>query len=287
MRLHVGGGTSRGALTVFPVWGEYDGRRGYSSDPTVLQLAERADGASVPVLMASNGGERPVLLLEGHLLEGGWQNRVLTRSVLVPARSTLEVEVACVEAGRWHGGRRQSLGGRRTSPRVRGAAHQPEQHRQHAVWDRVARYEARYGANDTASFAVHVDRAADDVAALTADLRPLPGQVGVVIGIAGHPVIADVFDSERTLRREFDAIVAAAALDAVGATPEPTPSRRARRFVDRAARLPLQPTGPAGLGTSIAGRDQFVETTALAWRNRLVHRTVINLRHALHAEVGA
>ena len=38
MRLHVGGGTSRGALTVFPVWSEYDGGRGYSSDPSSIQL---------------------------------------------------------------------------------------------------------------------------------------------------------------------------------------------------------------------------------------------------------
>src|SRR3712207_5286074 len=139
MRLHVGGGTPRGALTVFPVWSEYDGGPGYSSDPSSIDLAERAEGASVLVLVASNGGNRPVLMLEGHVLEGGWQNRVLARSVLVPARSSLEVEVACVEAGRWHGGRRHTFSGRRTSPRVRSAVQQSAQGRQRAVWDGVDR----------------------------------------------------------------------------------------------------------------------------------------------------
>src|SRR3712207_5802738 len=169
MRLHVGGGTSRGALTVFPVWSEYDGRRGYSSDPSSIDLAERAEGASVPVLVASNGGDRPVLMLEGQVLEGGWQNRVLARSVLVPAQSELEVEVACVEAGRWHGGRRHTSRGRRTSPRVRSAVQRPARGRQQAVWDGVAHYEGRYGANDTSSYTVHADRAAADGATMRSE----------------------------------------------------------------------------------------------------------------------
>lgn len=86
MELHVGRGTDRGALTVFPLWGAYAGPRGYSLKTSVATLAERPDGPTVGSLVATNPGDQPLLMLEGHVLEGGWQNRMLTRSVLVPAR---------------------------------------------------------------------------------------------------------------------------------------------------------------------------------------------------------
>ena len=41
-QLHVGCGTSRGALTVFPVWGDHPGIRGYSLDTASAVLAEQA-----------------------------------------------------------------------------------------------------------------------------------------------------------------------------------------------------------------------------------------------------
>ena len=46
--------------------------------------------------------------------------------------------------------------------------------------------------------------------------------------------ILETFDSPTTLRREFDAIISAAGLDALGVAPGRTPARRAIRFVDRA-----------------------------------------------------
>jgi len=287
VKLHVGIGVGRGALTIFPVWGEYDGPRGYSSNQAPVVLRERDGQAQVPVLVASNGGERPVLMLEGQLLEGGWQNRVLVRSHLVPARTELELEVACVEAGRWGGAQRHAVRDRRSSVRIRSALSWNEQDgRQGEVWRRVSEYDARYGVNPTSSFTGHLDRAADDVARLIRDLRPLPGQSGVVIGIAGQPVIAEVFDSPITLRRHFTSIIAAAGMDALGADPITTPSRRARRFIDRANALRLDGVTGAGMGTTVRGRDQYADVSGLSWRNRLVHATLTNVRHPLYASAA-
>lgn len=294
MRLHVGGGTGRGALTVFPVWGEYDGPRGYSLDPSGIELAERVDGPAVPVLAATSRATRPTLLLEGQVLEGGWQDRALLRSVLVPAGGTMDLEVACVEAGRWHGAGAHASRGRMTSPRVRSALRgergRPDRtrgDRQGEVWRRVSEYDALLGANDTASFATHAERAAAEVRRLVGELRPLPGQVGIVVGIEGQPVMLEVFDSPTTLRRRFADLVTAAGLDALGRAPVETPSRRARRLADHVARVRLVPSAPAGVGTTVLGSDEYAGVAALAWRRRLVHLSATNPRHPLHQEVGA
>lgn len=285
MEFHIGRGTDRGALTVFPVWGGDAGPRGYSLDTATVAFSERPDGPAVGSLVASNPGGAPLLMLEGQLLEGGWQNRMLTRSVLVPAGQSLDLDVVCVEQGRWDGAAGHRSTGRRASMRVRNVD-VGRVDRQGEVWRRVAEYDARYGANATSSFAVHADRAAADVDRLVAGIRPLPGQVGVVIGIAGQPVMLEAFDSPTTLRRQFDAIIRAAGFDALDAVPERTPARRAIRFVDRAAQVGREPVARAGAGVTVAGSSPYASVTGLSWRTRLVHLKAANPRHGLNALCG-
>lgn len=279
--LHVGIGTTRGALTVFPVWGEYTGPRGYCVNVNLAVVTEQEAGPAVPTLTTTNTGSRPLLMLEGQLLEGGLQNRLVGRSVLVPARASADLDVLCVEQGRWSGGSGHHWGGRRASLRLRGAsASEPD--RQGEVWRRVGEYDARYGSNDTASFVEHTDRAVADVDALVREFRPLAGQVGIMIGIAGQPVLAEVFDTPSTLGSQFDSLVRAAALDAIGQEQLATPSRRARRFVDRLSRVERRAVAPAGVGTTLAGADTYVTVSALAWRRRDVHLVATNPRHSLN-----
>lgn len=280
--IHVGRGTERGALTIFPIWGEYAGPRGYTTQIKDAVLSEQDGGPSVASLTVANPAAKPMLMLEGQILEGGWQNRMLARSVLVAARDELAVDVVCVEAGRWGGERAHRSFNRRASNRVRSGL-RSDMDCQGEVWRRVAELDGRVGENPTSSFTEHADRAEDRVRALTRGLRPFPGQVGILVGLAGQPVAAEVFDSPMTLARQFASIVNAAALDALWLPPVPTPSRRARRFVDRAARIELRPAAPAGLGSTYAGQDQYAEIAALSWRDREVHTVLTNPRHELVA----
>src|SRR4051812_38767521 len=101
--IHVGRGAERGAFTVFPIWGEYAGPRGYTTRMQLGQVVEADSGPAVDTLVVTNTADKPLLLLEGQILEGGWQNRMLARSSLVAARVAQPVDVVCVEAGRWSG----------------------------------------------------------------------------------------------------------------------------------------------------------------------------------------
>jgi hypothetical protein len=42
-------------------------------------------------------------------------------------------------------------------------------------------------------------------------------------------------------------------------------------------------TGPAGLGATYVGRDQYADIVALTWREHEVHTVVTNPRHELVA----
>ena len=102
--LHVGQGTYSAGLTLFPVWVGAPAWPGVlvGAQPGVT-VAEREGSPVVGELVVTNGRPDPVLLLEGEMLEGGWQNRTLARSVLLAPGKRSVVDVCCVEQGRWGG----------------------------------------------------------------------------------------------------------------------------------------------------------------------------------------
>jgi hypothetical protein len=278
MELHVGRGTTRGAMTVFSMWTTTGGVGRYTTLAKHLDVNEVDGGPDVGTLMVGNTCDRPVLVLEGQLFEGGWQHRMAVKSLLVGVRQRIPVEVACVEQGRWSGERRQRSRGRRATPYVRDAA-RGSGDVQGEVWSRVARH-TRGTTNPTRSLVEHLDRAGDHLPDWS-DLRPLPGQSGVLIGIGGQPYVAEIFDSPHTLRRQLAAILQVAALDAQEAPGVTTPGRRARRFAERCGALRFEHVGPAGIGEEVRGRSAYVEATSLRWEGGDVHTRLSNVRHPM------
>src|SRR3954453_13171280 len=105
VRLHVGQGTHRGPVTVFPVWTDAPSSPAdyLTGADAPVDVAERAGSPAVDQLVVTNRAGRPALLLAGELLEGGMQHRALTATtMLAPSRPTV-LPVVCVEQGRWHG----------------------------------------------------------------------------------------------------------------------------------------------------------------------------------------
>ncbi|TVT52999.1 hypothetical protein FNH05_12305 [Amycolatopsis rhizosphaerae] len=276
--LHLGKPACRGALTVFPIWnGGATGDRRYDLGTGSLAVEERAEGPVVEELVVTNSGSWPVLVLEGELLQGGWQHRVAARTVLVDAGASEVLDVQCVEKDRWAGARRHARTGTRVPPRVRARTREG----QNAVWSEVDRYEQRYGRSETASLAQATQAVECEARELVAGLKPLPFQSGVLIGVAGQPLLLEVFDCPDTLRQAWDALLRAAAVDAVGLAPVPTPGRRARRFADRVGKVNLADKRDAGLGSQVRGVSEYVLLDCLLWEGGTVHATALNPRHEL------
>ena len=97
-----------GEMTVFPLFAEPSA--GISLDYLLayeamaagtLTVREVSEEGSVSELLVENGGDRPVLFLEGEEMKGASRTGVLCSSVLVGGRSRTTIPVACVERGRW------------------------------------------------------------------------------------------------------------------------------------------------------------------------------------------
>ncbi|WP_156036441.1 ARPP-1 family domain-containing protein [Blastococcus sp. URHD0036] len=271
VRLHVGSGTTRGPLTVFPVWTDaVSCRRGYlTGAEATVDVAERSGSPVVEELVVTNRGNSPALLLSGELLEGGWQTRALAgTTLLAPGRPTVQ-SVVCVEQGRWHGATAHQRRARRAPVGVMRAVES-----QHEVWDRVRGYAAVAGHSPTESLADRLDITAPVTRDLTRGLRPLTGQRGVLVGIAGRPVSLELFDSGRSLAAHWSALLHAATMDALGRPDVRTPAALARSFAERVEGTALTLAGPAGLGARVRGGHR-VSVDAVRWNDRTIHLSAV------------
>ncbi len=293
--LHVGQGAHQVGLTVFPVWVDAPRIGSLDWDPASLRIAEREDGATVDTLEAENLAARPLVALEGDLLEGGWQNRMLARSTVLGPRQRRALPALCVEQGRWGGNADHTAGGRRASLLVRfgGSTLADEQiDRQAGVWRRIESIEQRLGRSETGSFTHQLDRQS---------IRPpqlIDGQRGVIIGIGGRIMGLELFCSGSGLRSRYAGIVQSAAVDARLADPVATSAERARAFARALQGRPLlggtigdpEDAGPRWF--SLRRDDDRVAVTGLGSRiaglHRIgagVHLTALDRAHPLLAGV--
>ncbi len=251
-----------------------------------FRIEEVSDAGNVPTLKVVNGGERPVLLLDGEELIGAKQNRVLNLSILVPAGKTLEIPVSCVEQGRWGydsptfstSGIAQHASGRARKTRsVSESLHTWREARsdQVGVWADIAAKAERMGVHSSTLamadlYEGHRARVEDYLEALPA----AAGQRGALFAVDGIPVGLDLFESPDTLAALLPKLARSYALDAIetaGAERPPAEREVALSFLEqvRAAKGEVFPA--VGLGEDLRLTGPTLAGGALVLDGALVH----------------
>ncbi|WP_167043483.1 DUF6569 family protein [Salinibacterium sp. ZJ454] len=272
-RLHVGTGTQVGALTVFPMWVDAPKVTGLDWKAGSIRVAEREGSPVVDELAVQNTERRPVVALEGDLLRGGWQDRMLAASVVLEPLEARVVGAFCVEAGRWHGTGTHAANGRRSAPSVRHG--NLASGSQGAVWQRISRYDRELGATPSSSMIDHLDRNGSIA------INRLDGQRGVIIGIGGQIVGAEIFGNATGLGTRWQGILDAAALDARLAPSIRTGASQARAFVRHLGAMTLEHGGDAGMTRQLRSQRGSVRATGIGDGSRLIHLAAFDDAHPL------
>jgi hypothetical protein len=206
--LRLGDPDVHGPLAVFPIFGPAP-RAAYLSfahgRAHGAAIKELENGASVNDLLVLNPTDHAILLYEGEEVLGAQQNRTFDVSVLVGARSQLQVPVSCVEAGRWEGGRHDesfSPAPQAAYPALRSmknraarasvAAGTGPRALQGEVWAEVADRSARMNVqSDTGAMHDIYDNRRGRLDEFLAAISLHPAQTGALVLIAGRPVVLD------------------------------------------------------------------------------------------------
>lgn len=239
-----------------------------------LKITEVGAG-TVPSLLAINAGERDVLVLDGERFLGAKQNRMASRSILLPAMSETEIPVNCMEQGRWrhvrpdfHGSdyhspsrvrrhnkrveARMARAGRAAEPASLGAA-------QGAVWQEISLLSADLDArSETGDLEEVTRRKADDLADAVRRFPALPGQVGILAFLGPEPLGLDAIGDRTLWARVHARVVGGYVQDALRrggedpAKPDPEAGETWLAAVRNAARTPA-PTVGAGAYRVLSG----------------------------------
>lgn len=260
--------TAYAGLALLPLTNVRDPELEYVGLDEALSLgftvSEIDAGGSVNRLLVRNPLSVPVLLFEGEELVGAKQNRVLDRTVLVPAKTSTPIGVNCVERGRWGDqGTQFSAAPRAAHPAGRHAARLGGQG---AVWSEIAQKSARLDAVSTTEAAaeMYLSRATS----LSEYLGALPrvaGQCGSIVSIGGRIVCLDYVSRSEVYAGLHAKLVRGYALDALEHQGEaPFPHDYARLFIERIGRAERR-NGEL-LGRNLVGTEVVVagETVSLS-----------------------
>jgi hypothetical protein len=219
--------TTKGVFTVFPLTvSETNGRDYLTLDEAFRQgLVVIPESGRVPEIVVVVKGEKPVLIVEGEVIVGGWQNRTVNISLLLEAGKEHRIPVSCIEAGRWSSRRtRYPFVETRERETVRDEfevaaylAHSQLRRRktetatrhflltgspvaeQRDVWAEVSRELIVAGVasptEDATTFYEHHRASIED---LLNPIKTLPNQVGAVVAIGQTIVGLEAFDHPQT-----------------------------------------------------------------------------------------
>jgi hypothetical protein len=308
-RFHVGTGTTLGPITVFPVWSESEFVDGLTIPrPSNIQVAEQAE-PRVDRLAVLNTGREALLIPEGVIFDGGLQTRVVATDAYIAPGATRNLDVRCVEQGRWNGNESGHVVDGRAPLSVvaalRGLGQAGES--QEKVWRRVSQLQQNFGDSPTGSLLdlmakenlnSRADRrvqARDRVkqgrripVALLNQIRAqaervLPGQTGVLIGVGGRPIALEIHGSPDLLKAQLRQVLGAALLDAMAFEARPTSGQRARDFAEEIMFTPLNQTQVRANTQAFVGRGHLadIRTTVGTLNPLTLHMSVLNHRHEL------
>jgi hypothetical protein len=270
-----------------------------AQDMGLISIEEVSAAGAVGELRVVNRADRPILLVEGEVLLGMKQTRVLNLTILVPAQASLEVPVSCVESGRWRAvsGEATGKGAINLTPSVRAAktvtvARSMRGARnfasdQGAIWAGVDRVLDRHGAQaPSRSYADLTKGSNSRLAGVASSVEPEPGQVGVIACVGGRVACVDVFDSPEVLAGLWGGLVSSYHAEALMADSTPIKPLGAR--ADTAARRWFRSIGGGssnvgpeiGLGAHVTVVAPEVEAAALVHLGRVLHLSAFPAHNA-------
>jgi hypothetical protein len=219
-----------------------------------VTIKEVGEG-SVNDLTLTNRADRPLFLLAGEVILGGNQDRIIGRNTVIPAKTTQEVPVFCVEHGRWDGKSKEFTTGKSLAHgRLRGKA---SFEAQQDVWNEVSdknEKRATKSASDTyrkvaqqqsdgtlGGMEKKVNAALDKIAA--ADRARM---IGYAVSLNGQVVTVDRFGSPTLFKKLETKLVRSYLTEAI----------------DVKAQKDVKAPSPADVKTFMVDADKAAETVS-------------------------
>ena len=247
----------------------------------VLVVTEKGGGGSVPVVIVENRSRREhVFIMAGEVISGGKQTRTVRRDVVLAPGQRIELDVFCVEARRWQGGKQLAAGNTLLPQSIRKELRKGAD--QARVWSEVARNNRALQAENASGsleLALRAKPVQDKLAAVQRSIMPRvpPGTMGFIFVGRGRAVGAEFFGKDDLARALLPKLLDSYAVDLV-ILPKAAPHLErdighdaAIEYFKRIVRTGSQRTGTPGSGAGIRTRGGGLLGDGVSLGGTVVH----------------
>jgi len=287
--IRLGSPQTAGRLTLLPVFDDGPGLEyvtlAEAQKNGTAEITEVNRLGVVSTLQVKTNSKVPVLMIDGEILIGLKQNRVLNTTILVPAKTKLRIPVSCVEAGRWRPATsKASRADYALSPKIRAMkrssvtlsarAFGTFAADQGAVWRGVGDHLGDLGIHsDTQAYSEIETRRRSEIEGRLSQLQPEAGQSGVLALVDGEPVAFDLFDRPSTLARLWQGLIGSYIAESLipNAGDRAVEVEAAVEWIRRAGAGEATRHRAVGLGESVSITGPAHDTSALVVDGVAVH----------------
>lgn len=290
-KLNVGEVQAKDNLVIFPLLVDESVEPGYflldeALEKDVFEVLETSLAGTVNEILVRNKGDQPVLILDGEILQGAKQNRVVNASVLVGPKAELKLPVSCVEQQRWrYESEKFTKSGCFSYARIR--AEKNEQVTeclrsggsfaadQGAIWDEVERKQKEMEVESVTGAVNDVYKShEEELRKYRTAFQALEKQAGAAVFINGRFICLDVFDSPASLGKLYKKMVQSYALDALelaGEEKKEISDGTVRAILDRAVKAKVSTYPSIGLGEDLRLTGEGLKGSCLVVDGRVIH----------------
>ncbi len=268
----------------------------------LIQVKEASDTGSVNNLHLYNLSDKYVFFMDGDILTGAKQNRVLNTSVLIAPNTKINLPVSCVEQGRWNAvSDKFNTSGWLSPQKLRAkksravdeSLKQSEGHMasQGEVWNDVADYSTAFSVKSpTMSLTDVYDKKKEDFDSFIKNYPADSGANGLAIFTDRELLNIDLFNRKDIYLEYYPRILKSAAMEIAALKEKENEITEAEakyktvELFDNLEKMKYTEHRGAGVGSEKRFEKDNLTGFELSFKNHLIHLTLLNLGETKHGE---
>ena len=257
-------------------------KKGYEMNLVEIKELEHS---TVNTVSCKNDSVTPLILIDGDEITGAMQNRIINDTLLIPAKSTINIPVSCTEHGRWHT-KGEGAESRTFKPSLYSANHSTRSRKSRAsyeerdyqgeVWDSISEFESRSNFKSmTSALNDSYENLKDKQNDYLSKFHIEDGQNGVIFIVNGEVKGLELFYNHSIYKEYHEKLCRSYIIEAIVE----------KKSVDNIDRLELMKVlenisnsefkshKSIGLGDNLKFSNDFGSGSGLVWEDELIHMT--------------
>lgn len=257
-------------------------KKGYEMN--LVEIKE-LDHSTVNTVSCKNDSVAPLILIDGDEITGAMQNRIINDTLLIPAKSTVNIPVSCTEHGRWHT-RGEGEASRTFKPSLYSANHSTRSRKSRAsyeerdyqgeVWDSISEFESRSNFKSmTSALNDSYENLKDKQNDYLSKFHIEDGQNGVIFIVNGEIKGLELFYNHSIYKQYHEKLCRSYIIEAIVEKKSVDNINRLElmKVLENISHSEFKSKKSIGLGDNVKFSNDFGSGSSLVWEDELIHMT--------------